>query len=341
MDPCDSLKLGDFYQALITFSDTCLTRYLYLLKMNNTDVVLSDPTFRCYTSGQATRYAENRLSYPAKLYDLIIRYHAETDGQFMTLLDVGCGPGNATRDLAIHFECAVGIDPGLEMIQTGQYLGGVTKTNRPIQFQVATAEDCANIQNVEDGVDLLVSAMAAHWFSMAEFWVSAAKIVNPGGTVALWTCASLYCHPSTPHAAEVQNALFHLEQDILKPYELPPNRLSRDLYDNLVLPWHLNPPFTAFPFSEFRRLEWDRDGILSDGKDFFVRGKETSLQGLGDSLGTASMVTRWRAAHPEQAGTDKDCVNVTIAQVKKALGDNGCEDLKLGHSSVVLLFKKR
>ena len=144
-----------------------------------------------------------------------------------------------------------------------------------------------------------------------------------------------------PHAAEVQNALFHLEQVILKPYELLPNRLSRDLYDNLVLPWHLDPPITAFPISEFRRVEWDRNGILSDGKEFFVRGKETSLQDLGNSLGTASMVTRWRAAHPEQAGTKMDCVNVTIAQVSRALGDKWCGELKLGHSSVVLLFKRR
>ena len=128
--------------------------------MNNRSVALSDPTFRCYTTGQATRYAENRLSYPAELYDLVIRYHAESNGQFITLLDVGCGPGNATRDLAPHFECAVGIDPGLEMIQAAQRLGGVTKTNSPIQFQVAAAEDCAKIENVENGVDLLVSAMA-------------------------------------------------------------------------------------------------------------------------------------------------------------------------------------
>ena len=128
--------------------------------MNVRDMNLSDPTFRCYTSGQATRYTENRLSYPAELYDLVIRYHAESNGQFITLQDVGCGPGNATRDLAPHFECAVGIDPGIEMIQAAQRLGGVTKKYNSIQFQVMTAEDCAKIENVGIGVDLLVSAMA-------------------------------------------------------------------------------------------------------------------------------------------------------------------------------------
>ena len=33
----------------------------------------------------------------------------------------------------------------------------------------------------------------AHWFSMPDFWTSASKTVKPGGTVAIWTCASLYC----------------------------------------------------------------------------------------------------------------------------------------------------
>jgi trans-aconitate 3-methyltransferase len=28
----------------------------------------------------------------------------------------------------------------------------------------------------------------AHWFDMTKFWAEAAKVVKPGGTVALWTC---------------------------------------------------------------------------------------------------------------------------------------------------------
>lgn len=33
----------------------------------------------------------------------------------------------------------------------------------------------------------------AHWFRMDEFWSQAARMVKPGGTVALWTQSSLYC----------------------------------------------------------------------------------------------------------------------------------------------------
>lgn len=31
----------------------------------------------------------------------------------------------------------------------------------------------------------------AHWFDMEKFWVEAAKVVRPGGTVALWTLCKL------------------------------------------------------------------------------------------------------------------------------------------------------
>ncbi|CAF1465468.1 unnamed protein product, partial [Rotaria sordida] len=63
---------------------------------------------------------------------------------------------------------------------------------------------------------------------MDVFWTEAATVLKPGGSVALWTLASLYCHPWTPNAAEVQRILFHLEREVLAPFELPSNRISRD-----------------------------------------------------------------------------------------------------------------
>ena len=128
----------------------------------------SDPTFRDYNHIQAKQYAESRLSYSSKLYNTILRHHADTGGRFNTLLDVGCGPGNATRDLAPSFDTVMGIDPGVEMIDLARQLGGTSKTDQCIQFQVGTAEDCANVPGItaENSVDLLVSAMAvSHYYT--------------------------------------------------------------------------------------------------------------------------------------------------------------------------------
>ena len=111
------------------------------------------------------------------------------------------------------------------------------------------------------------------------------------------------------------------------------------MYDNLTLPWDVTPPITAFSPSGFIRHEWDRDGILSNGSEFFCQNEESSLDELARELSTASMVTRWRDAYPELAGTERDCVRETIKELREALC--GQETFIQGSSTVILLFKKQ
>lgn len=150
--------------------------------------------------------------------------------------------------------------------------------------------------------------------------------------------------PSTPHATEVQRALFRLEREVLAPFELPENRLSRDCYDKLPLPWNISNKTVAnvFPKSNFVRMEWDRDGVLTDGEHFFGGSNETTVNRLSTSLQTASMVTRWRQAHPHLVDTEKDCIAQAMMEVRQALGANEDEDpsLKVGSATVLLLFKR-
>ncbi len=75
-----------------------------------------DPTFRSYSADQAKRYAAARLSYSQNLYSKLLDHHAATGGEFDLLLDVGCGPGNATCDLSPLFDRAMAADPGGQMI---------------------------------------------------------------------------------------------------------------------------------------------------------------------------------------------------------------------------------
>ncbi|UJR12206.1 hypothetical protein I4U23_016383 [Adineta vaga] len=235
-------NLFDNYLAHIYL--TSILEQLHTISSKNP----TDPTFRLYTAVQAQTYAAKRGSYSKELYDIVLNYHSRTGGQFNQLVDVGCGPGNITRDLSVFFDCAS---------------GGVRAGT----------------------VDLLTAGMAAHWFDMGTFWAEAATVLKPDGSVALWMLASLYCHPSTPNAAEVQRVLFNLEHEILTPFELPSNL----------------PPVTAFSPSDFVRYEWDRNGILNDGNSFFGDTEECFLDDLEKKLSTASIVTRWREANPEEA----------------------------------------
>lgn len=131
--------------------------------------------------------------------------------------------------------------------------------------------------------------------------------------------------------------MFRLERGNLAPYELPGNRLSRDSYDHLLLPWSCNPPVDGFLESGFTRLEWDRDGKLSDPVHFFLGDEVVTIERMQKILGTSSMVTRWREAHPQLAGTEQDVVVDLAREMKEVLGG---EELVIGQSCVLLLFKR-
>jgi hypothetical protein len=130
---------------------------------------------------------------------------------------------------------------------------------------------------------------------------------------------------------------------MLAPYESPSNRLSRNMYDELTMPWDLSPPVVAFSPEQHERREWNRNGVLSEGEaDFFGGSEVSTLKELGESLGTSSMVTRWRDANPTLVGTEDDCVEVTMKRIALALGadDSKMAKLKTGGATSVLAFRR-
>ena len=120
-----------------------------------------DPTFGKYTNEQARQYTIGRgASYPPQLYTTILRYHEETGGQTHKLLDLGCGPGRATHDLAPFFDTAIGADYSKEMINVARSQKYMAKSS-PVQFEVASDKDFDKIPGLEEGsVDLLTAATA-------------------------------------------------------------------------------------------------------------------------------------------------------------------------------------
>jgi 2-polyprenyl-3-methyl-5-hydroxy-6-metoxy-1,4-benzoquinol methylase len=125
------------------------------------EVVAKDLTFRNYSTDQASHFAQQRRSYSSVLYQIIRQYHTASDGEFHSLLDVGCGSGAATRGLAGLFLSATGIDCGQELIKQAWLLGGQTKSGKLIQYEVLEAENMCLSQTLKPGsVDLLSVGMA-------------------------------------------------------------------------------------------------------------------------------------------------------------------------------------
>ncbi|KAL9622918.1 MAG: hypothetical protein Q9160_002844 [Pyrenula sp. 1 TL-2023] len=342
----------------------------------------ADPTFRTYTSAQATTYALNRHghpppsnsssssaspqpSYPRPLYDHILTSHTSTRGPHSLLLDIGCGPGNISRDLAPHFTRTIGIDPSSSMISVARNLtleaessssppppwspGSITYLTGDAGTLTTTL---APLGVTPGSASLLIAGMAAHWFPLPQFYTCASELLSPTGTLVLFTCASLYVHPTrTPHAAKVQALFSRLEDEVLGPYALEGNRLSRGLYRELGMPWDVAPN-AGFGEEGCGRRVWNEGGGNEGGEFFF--GRRESVGRVLGSLETASMVTRWREANcrrrEEGRGEEVDCLEWLRGELEGVLLGGEEErgegrkvedvELEVGVGVVVLTFKK-
>ncbi|KAJ7746732.1 S-adenosyl-L-methionine-dependent methyltransferase [Mycena maculata] len=306
-----------------------------------------EKVFRSFTAEQGANYAQNRLTYSDKLYQLIIGHHTSTGGQLDTLVDIGCGPGNAARDLAKYFPEVIGLDPSEGMVSTARSLAGTSSTGRPIRFEVSTAEELGSGLSppIPDGsVDLITAATAAHWFNMPFFWVSAARILKPGGTVAIWT-SKTGMHHSMPNAAAIRAEMERLGDEYLGPYRQPGSAMAETLYRYMVLPWTLpdTPPIPDFDESSFVKKEWSMDE--GEAGDFFALPPDLNLDVFERAMGTVSPVIGWREAHPEKVGTEEDVVKIMRRTVEGLLREGGVDPdktmLKGGVAGVLLLVKKR
>jgi SAM-dependent methyltransferase len=303
---------------------------------------VTEKTFSSYDREQGNKYAKARRDYHPSLYQTVLDRHTSTGGKLHLLLDVGCGPGLAIRVLAPYFTHAIGLDPSSGMVDTARSLGGVDSTSSPIRYELSTAEQLGSNLSppVEDGsVDLITASNAAHWFNMPAFWVAAARVLKPGGTVALWTSGNVCAHPSMPNADAIQAAFDAYQEKYLVPYYEPGNLLTRNRYTTLPLPWTLDSPVGEFDQDSFFRKDWQAD------EEFFTGQPEVNLDMFEKMMATGSPQMRWHQAHPELVGTEKDVLKILRNEIEGLLHEAGVEKGKeLVRASVqgaLLIIKKK
>lgn len=93
------------------------------------NMATNEETFRAYTQKQGELYAADRPGYSPALFKFIIDHHKSTGGELVTFVDVGCGTGQATCDLAQYFSEAIGLDPSEGMIGIARAL--LNRRSRP------------------------------------------------------------------------------------------------------------------------------------------------------------------------------------------------------------------
>lgn len=300
----------------------------------------TEKTFSSYNASQGKAYASARPDYHRSVYQHIVDHHKTTGGQLGTILDVGSGPGVAARSIAPFFRHAIGLDPSEGMIATAREKGGESGGGEPIRFEVSTAESLgANLDAVipDASVDLITAANAAHWFDMPGFYAAAARVLKPGGSIALWGTGEPTVHPSMPASAAVQAVLEHLKET-LNPYTTEGNLITRGRYESLPLPWTLETPQPQFPREAFYRRDWEAD------EDFINMPKEVNMDFFEATIASGSSLVRWREANPDKVGTEEDLVRIARREIERLLQeagmDKGKEKVRGSVRGFVLIIKK-
>ena len=193
---------------------------------------------RDYFSSCSSQYAAFRPRYPKPLFAWL----ASVTKAQERVWDCACGNGQASVDLAEHFQDVAATDLSAEQI-----------AHAPAHPRVSYSVGLAEASGLaDDYVDLVTVAQALHWFDLKRFFQEARRVARPGALLAVW-CYGV-CEIPKAHG---NNELWHFYSNIVGPYWTPERHLVESGYRTLEFPTpELRPP--AFTM----RLEWTLEQLL-------------------------------------------------------------------------------
>ncbi len=136
----------------------------------------------------AARYAESRPGYPAHIVEFVAATAGLGPGA--AVLEIGCGTGQLTTRLACFGFRLTAIDIGPSMIAAARRR--LSGAGAGISFQVTSFEDLAA---ADASFDLVISGAAFHWVDPEVAFSKSARLLRPGGWLALLGTEEAYDDP--------------------------------------------------------------------------------------------------------------------------------------------------
>jgi ubiquinone/menaquinone biosynthesis C-methylase UbiE len=146
----------------------------------------------------AEDYDEVRQSYPDEIVGFLLDRAGVGAGDLV--LEVGCGTGQLTRRLAPSGVALTAVDIGPSMVALARRNLADIGTGADVRFEVTPFEDFAA---PDASFGLIVSATAFHWIDPEVRWAKTARLLRPGGWLALLRTGELYDAPFGPALREV------------------------------------------------------------------------------------------------------------------------------------------
>jgi SAM-dependent methyltransferase len=129
--------------------------------------------------GLAEAYEMHRPGYPEEAFRTVA---ADLRCEARVAVDVGAGPGNSTAPLM----AALGPDWSIVAIEPGRDMRRVLSRRFANTPQVQVSDATAEEMRLPTGLaGLVVACTAYHWFDRATFFRECARVLAPGGVVAV------------------------------------------------------------------------------------------------------------------------------------------------------------
>jgi SAM-dependent methyltransferase len=160
--------------------------------------------FKDNFSGHAADYAAARPTYPAALFDWLTTLVPRRS----TVLDCGCGNGQASVALGERFARVIATDPSAEQVRNAT-------PHARVEYRVAPAEASGLAAG---SVALVTAAQAVHWFDHAAFAAECRRVLAPGGAVAVW------CYGVNRICPAIDAVTHRLYEELTAPYWSPERR---------------------------------------------------------------------------------------------------------------------
>jgi ubiquinone/menaquinone biosynthesis C-methylase UbiE len=138
----------------------------------------------------AEHYELSRPGYPAHVVEFITTTAGLGPGS--AVLEIGCGTGQLTEPLARSRFRLTAIDIGPSMIAAARRRLADDLAGEEVSFQVTSFEDLAA---ADASFDLVISSAAFHWIDPEVAFAKSARLLRPGGWLALLGTEEQYDEP--------------------------------------------------------------------------------------------------------------------------------------------------
>ena len=212
-------------------------------------------------SSVAPGYAAFRPRYPEALFAYLASLPARRDLAW----DSGAGSGQAALGLAPYFGQVLATDASAAQI-------AVAAAHPRVGYRVAAAHESGLAAAT---VDLVAVAQALHWFALPAFYTEVARVLAPGGVLAVWCYGLLWLDD-----ARLDDLVQRFYTATVGPFWPPERRIVEAGYRTLRFPFaEISPP--AFVMTAEWRL-WELLGFLSTWSAVTRCRKATGRDPVGD-----------------------------------------------------------